>query len=478
MKIRTEQFVEIAREEMQNARSKAFLALLPPVINFMRQMSLATFPDPAAAQAYGGAIRGEAVAHLPELLEEFEKNATARGTKVVWARNAAEANAFVLDLAKKKGIAYVTKGKSMLSEEIGLNDHLIENGVDAIETDLGEFITQLLKRPPFHLIGPAVNIAVEEIRDLFIEKGILAEPTLDPVQLGYAARIHLRDKFHHLEMGVTGVNMAVAETGTIINVENEGNIRFAKSSSRIQVSIMSIEKVVPTLADALHMTRLLCRNGTGQRMASYISFDTGPKEAGAIDGPDEVYCVIVDNGRADIYDDPVARDVLRCIRCGACSNICPIYQKIGGYPYGWAYTGPMGQLLNPLLLGFSGTSDLFRACTLCGACKSVCPGGVDHPRMYLYYRSRDAEGDRKLKSQGRPFKEKKFYDLFAWGATHPRLWTQGAKRVRPLVNLEVKDGYITHSAEMLDGWFRNRDLPAMPEKSFHQRWKEGLKKKG
>lgn len=472
MKIRTEQFVEIAREEMKNTRSKAFLGLLPPVINAMRQISLATFPDPDAAQAYGAAIRGEVVTRLPELLEEFERNATARGTKVVWARTAAEANAFVLDLAKKKGVAYVTKGKSMLSEEIGLNDALIDNGVDAIETDLGEFIIQLLKRPPFHLIGPAVNIAVEEVRDLFMEKGILAEPTEDPVALGYAARLHLRDKFHRLEMGVTGVNMAVAETGTIVNVENEGNIRFAKSSPRTQVSIMSLEKVVPTMADALHMIRLLCRNGTGQKMASYISFDTGPRAAGAIDGPEEVYCVIVDNGRADLYDDPVARDVFRCIRCGACANICPVYTKIGGYPYGWAYTGPMGQLLNPLLLGFSGTSDLFRACTLCGVCKSVCPAGVDHPRMFLYYRARDAAGDPKLRSRGRPLKERTLYDLFAWGATHPRLWRQGAKRMRPRVNRDARDGYLSRSVDSLDGWFRSRDLPEMAEKTFQERWKE------
>jgi L-lactate dehydrogenase complex protein LldF len=247
----------------------------------------------------------------------------------------------------------------MVTEETALNELLEKNGIEVWETDLGEFIAQQLHLPPFHIVGPAINVPVEEVRDLFIRKIGLKEPTLDPVQLGYAARLFLRDKFHHVQMGITGVNMAVAETGTIINVENEGNIRFTKASPPVQVSVMSLEKVVPTMEDALHMIRLVCRNCTGQRLSVYVSMDSRPKKKDEIDGPEELYIVIVDNGRSKIYQDAKARDALRCIRCGACLVACPVWRQIGGYAYGWAYSGPMGQVLNPVLLGLDRTQELF-----------------------------------------------------------------------------------------------------------------------
>ena len=226
MEIKTEQFKEMAKKELGNERHRLFLKLIPPVMRMKREAGYASIPDAPAAMAYGAAIRAEAIARLPELLEEFEKNATANGMKVVWTRDDKEANDFIVKLAKEKGIRYVTKGKSMVTEETALNEVLGESGVEVWETDLGEFIAQQLHRPPFHIVGPAINVPVEEVRDLFIEKIGLKEPTLDPVQLGYAARLFLRDKFHHVQMGITGVNMAVAETGKILNVENEGNIRF------------------------------------------------------------------------------------------------------------------------------------------------------------------------------------------------------------------------------------------------------------
>ncbi|MBU2645554.1 LUD domain-containing protein, partial [bacterium] len=294
MKIRTEQFLEIANTEINNPQSQAFLSLLPLALNVMRKQAMASFADPVAGSDYGAVIRSEAVARLPELLTAFEKNATANGVRIIWARDAEEANGAILKIARDNHIKYATKGKSMITEELGTNDLLIKNGIDIFESDLGELIVQLLERPPFHIVGPAINVPVEEIRDIFLEKGVLTEPTLDPVALGQAARGFLREKFHHLEMGITGVNMVVAETGTIINVENEGNIRFNKSCPRIQVSVMSIEKVVPTMEDALYMLRLLTRNCTGQKMGAYITFDTGPKKTDEIDGPEELYLVIVD----------------------------------------------------------------------------------------------------------------------------------------------------------------------------------------
>jgi L-lactate dehydrogenase complex protein LldF len=409
---------------------------------------------------------------LPELLEEFEKNALANGAKVFWARDAKEANEYITNLARERGIKYVTKGKSMVTEETGLNEVLSQNGVEVWETDLGEFIAQQLHRPPFHIVGPAINVPVEEVRDLFMEKIKLKEPTLDPVQLGYAARVFLRDKFHHVQMGITGINLAVAETGTIINVENEGNIRFTKASPPTQVSVMSVEKVVPTMEDALHLVRLLCRNCTGQKLSAYVSMDSGPKKSGEIDGPEELFIVIVDNGRTKIYQDLQARDVLRCIRCAACLNSCPVYGKIGGYAYGWAYSGPMGQILNPVLLGLDRTQDLYRATTLCGACKSVCPVGIDHPGMFLNYRARDVLGDPYFQGKKRPWMEQRFFKAFTWAVNRSWRWNLGTRMIRPFINKNVSDGVMRKLRPSFAGWFRSRDLPAMAEKTFHERWKE------
>jgi len=476
MEIKTEQFTELAKKELENDRLRTFLKVWFPVLSVKRDLGIATLPEPAAAQAYGAAIREEAMERLPELLEEFEKNALANGAKVFWARDAKEANDYMTNLAKERGIKYVTKGKSMVTEETGLNEVLSQNGVEVWETDLGEFIAQQLHRPPFHIVGPAINVPVEEVRDLFMEKINLKEPTLDPVQLGYAARLFLRDKFHHVQMGITGINIAVAETGTIINVENEGNIRFTKGSPPTQVSVMSVEKVVPTMKDALHLIRLLCRNCTGQKLTAYVSMDNGPKKSGEIDGPEELFIVIVDNGRTKIYQDPIARDVLRCIRCAACLNSCPVYGKIGGYAYGWAYSGPMGQVLDPVLLGLDKTQDLYRATTLCGACKSVCPVGIDHPSMFLYYRAKDVLGEPYFQAKRRPRSEERFFKAFAWAASRAWLWNLAVRMIRRFINKDARDGVISKMKGPFEGWFRSRDLPAMAWITFHERW-EKMKEK-
>jgi len=471
MQIKTDQFAEAAQGALHDTYTRTFLDGMYANVK-ERLQSMESFPDPAAARELGASIRAEAVARLPELLEEFENNATARGARVIWARNAAEANQFIVDLARQNGIAYVTKGKSMVSEEIGLNDALVENGIDVFETDLGEFIIQLLDRPPFHIVGPAINIPVEEISAGFLKKKIIEKPTLDPVELGYAARRFLRDKFQRLEMGITGINIAVAETGTIINVENEGNIRFNKSSPKIQVSVMSLEKVVPTMKDAIHLLRLLCRNCTGQKLSAYVSMDSGPKASDEIDGPEQLYIVIVDNGRSNIYADPKARQVLQCIRCGACLGACPVYTKIGGYPYGWAYSGPIGQVLNPLLLGMDKTGELYRASTLCGNCKSVCPVGIDHPSLFLYLRSIDGKKDSPFKPGAPPWKESIFFAVWARVADHIWLWNFLLKISRPLINCYTQSSAVPKMKGPLYDWLKTRDLPQMPKKSFRERWKD------
>lgn len=469
---RVETFMETARKEMKNELSQMFLLLVSMGAPILRQISMASFPDPDAAEAYARAIRTEAVDRMPELLEEFEKNATARGAQVIWARDAGEANAAILDIAKARDIRYVTKGKSMVTEETGLNEHLIKNGVEVFETDLGEVITQLLSLPPFHLVGPAINVPPQEISDAFMKKGLIKEPTTNPVELGRAARMYLREKFRHLGMGIVGVNMAVAETGTIINVENEGNIRMTKSSPKTLVAVMSLEKVVPTMADALHMVRILCRNCTGQKLASYVSMDTGPKKQGELDGPEELFIVIVDNGRSEIYHDVKAREILRCIRCGACLNTCPVYAKIGGYPYGSAYSGPMGQVLNPLLLGIENTSDLYRACTLCGSCRKICPAGVDHPSIILEYRAREIEMKNREKARLRFRVENALATIASLAMANAGVWHLGAKFARPLLKSLAGGGYIRDIPFGLKGWFRCRDLKSMPDRTFHEQWRD------
>jgi len=472
MEIKTEQFVETAKRELKNPNSRIFLNLLPVVLSSLRELAMETFPDPDAAQEMGGIIRGEALARLPELLETFEKNASAAGAKIYWAKDSQAANEYILNLVLENQAGYITKGKSMVTEEMGLNELMIKNGIEVWETDLGEFIAQLLARPPFHIVGPAVNVPVDQIRDVFMEKIGLDKPTTDPVELGYAARRFLRDKFHEMKIGVTGVNFAVAETGTIINVENEGNIRFNKSSPKIQVSVMTIEKVIPDMKDAMHLLRLLCRNCTGQHIGSYVTMDTGPKKEDEIDGPEELHIIILDNGRSQVFQDTQTREVLRCIRCGGCLNICPVYGMIGGYPYGWAYSGPMGQLLAPLLLGLNRCHDHIWACTSCQACKVNCPAGIDHPRLLLYLRNKEVEGDSSLKAVPPAWTESLSYKVFSRIASNPMLWRLTSKLMRPVINRGAKDGKLKKGPGPLADWLKGRDFPEMPEKTFHERWSE------
>ncbi|MCF8037396.1 MAG: lactate utilization protein [Desulfobacteraceae bacterium] len=471
MKVTTEQYRRVAAREMADEYTQGFLKLLPARLAERRKTAFADFADPAAARAAGAAIRAGALENLPQLLTDFEKNAKAAGARVFWARDAAAANKYIVDTARENGISGVTKGKSMITEELGLNQALAENGIHAWETDLGEFITQLLACPPFHIVGPALNIPVGRISEIFLEKGLIAEPEHDPVQLGLAARRFLREKFRHLEMGITGVNLAAADSGTLINVENEGNIRLSKSRPRIQVAVMSLEKVVADMPDAMHLIRLLCRSCTGQQVSAYVSMDTGPKKNDEIDGPEQLHIVILDNGRTRIYENPVTRQALRCIRCGACLNACPVYGQIGGYPYGWAYSGPMGQVLSPLLLGFARTRDLFSACTLCGKCRDVCPAGIDHPELMRYYRHKDAAGDPDFRGTGAPRLEKAVYGAYAIIAGNPALWRVFGAMARRAVNCYARGNTIGKGPGVLKGWFAFRDLPAPPDRSFRDQWK-------
>lgn len=420
-------FRKIAKEALEDQDAQRLLKILPFAFKALREAALSELPDPKGSLKKAAEIRANALEALPELLETFERNAKANGTSVHWAKDAKEARRIVLGLVKPSNSKTVLKSKSMLTEEIGLREFLEAEGFETLETDLGEFVCQKLGLPPFHIVGPAINVPVERVSALFLEMGFLKEAVNDPVALGAAARGFFRQKFSEIKVGITGVNFAVAQTGSILGVENEGNIRFLKSVPKVQVSLMGIEKIVPTVEEALSVLRLLPPSCTGQRMSAYVTIDSGPRRSGEPDGPEELHVVIVDNGRSNIYKDPKTRPALACIRCGACLNVCPVYAQVGGYPYGFAYSGPMGLVWTPMLVGLRAAGELLRACSLCGACTEVCPAGIDLPGIILELR-------KKLARQRLISLEEIAYDVAGFGLSGGMRESLGVKILRPFYN--------------------------------------------
>ncbi len=471
MKVEVEKFRQKAHEGLENTQQRELLARLPVIFKALRDYSFSSLPDPKGALDRGAAIRHESIANLPAYLDSFEKNAVRNGATVVWARDYGEARDFIIDLAKERGVKTITKGKSMLSEEMGLNQALGDVGIDVFETDLGEFIAQQMKRAPFHIVGPALNIPVEEIADLFVSvMGV--DKTMDLNGLTMQARGFLREKFRHAEMGITGVNMAVADTGSIILVENEGNIRYSTGAPKTHVAVMGIEKVVPTMNDALHMLRLLTRSCTGQAISSYVNFINGPRKAGELDGPEELFIVIVDAGRTKIYADPEFRQVLGCIKCGACLNVCPVWNKVGGYAYGWVYSGPVGSILNPLFVGLDRAHDLYQATTLCGACANACPAGVDHPRLFLRLREKRAAGDATWNARRPGIMERLTFSMWSWGIVSETRYRAAGSLLRWALKPFTHKGWIRRLPGVGKGWTRFRDLPAPAGRPFRERWSD------
>jgi L-lactate dehydrogenase complex protein LldF len=359
--------------------------------------------DGAALQGIGRHLKQASLARLPELLEELEEKLRARGVRVHWAETAADANAIVLEIARRRGVTLAVKGKSMVSEEMGLNHFLAEHGIEALEADLGEFIVQMAGQTPSHIVVPAIHMSRQEIAGLFHRE--LGEPYTDDVAaLTALARRVLREKFQAAGMGVTGVNFAVAETGTLALVENEGNGRMVTTVPPVHVALMGLEKVVPRLADLAPLVRLLTRSATGQAITTYFNWLSSPRRPGEKDGPEEVHLVILDNGRSAIYGDGELRETLDCIRCGACLNICPVYERIGGHAYGSVYMGPIGKILTPQMAGLDVAGHLAGASTLCGACQEVCPVQIPIPTLLLRLRQEGSQptaaGRRVLRGAG------------------------------------------------------------------------------
>ncbi len=343
------------------------------------------------------AIKDEVLLHLDRYLEQFVSNAEMRGAKVHWARDAAEANQIVCRLAQEYGARNVVKSKSMVTEEIHLNDALERAGMDVIETDLGEYIIQLAGEAPSHIIAPAIHKTKGQIAALFTDK-LGMEPTNDVDTLTSVARNVLRDRFAAADLGISGVNFGVAETGTILILENEGNIRLTTSLPRVHIALMGIEKILPRFADLDVFLKLLPRSGTGQHMTTYQSLITGVKNRADDEGPEKLHIVLLDNGRSRMLAHPITRQALACIRCGACLNACPVYQQIGGHAYGSVYPGPIGAVITPQLIGLGKAAQLPYASSLCGACREVCPVKIDIPELLLHLRSEIAAGGVTLEA--------------------------------------------------------------------------------
>ncbi len=417
-------------------------------------------------------IRMQAVENLDILLETLVANLLNNGGEVIFAEDANAAVSACLDIARRHDVKQVVKGKSMVTEEIGLNPALEAEGLEVTETDLGEYIIQLAGESPSHIIAPAIHKTREQVGRLFAEK--LGIPyTSDPPTLTRAARKALRQKFLTADMGVSGCNMACAETGHITTVSNEGNIRMATTLPRVHVAFMGMERVTAHLQDHDVLFRLLARGAAAQHMPGYVTYIGGPRTAGQVDGPDAFYLIIVDNGRSKILADPEFREILCCIRCAACLNVCPVYGKIGGHSYGSAYSGPVGAVVTPLLMGIDRAKDLFLGETLCGACKDACPVDIDLPRMLLALRARLVEGDAAWLSSGDLPAEKALFSAWSALIRHPRLY-EGAQRTAGLVQraLTGADGMIHRLPHPFDGWTLSRDLKPLVTKPFLSRWKD------
>jgi len=478
----SETFGENAKVALADSQLRGALRNATSLFGTRRRAAAASLSNWEDLRSQARAVKDEVLLHLDQYLEAFVAKAESRGAKFHWARDAAEANSIILKLTQAHNAKTIVKSKSMTTEETHLNVALEDAGLQVVETDLGEYIIQLAEETPSHIIVPAIHKTKKQIAELFTsELGI--PPTDDVDKLTSTARATLRDRFAAADIGISGVNFGIAETGTILIVENEGNIRLTTSLPRVHIAVMGIEKIIPRLADVDVFLKLLPRSGTGQRLTTYQSFITGTKRNPDDEGPEELHIVLLDNGRSRMLSHPVTRQSLACIRCGACLNACPVYQQIGGHAYGSVYPGPIGAVITPQLMGLEKTAQLPYASSLCGACREVCPVKIDIPRLLLHLRSEITEPKSTAgtsHSKGRRG-EKFVFKMWAKVMSNPRLYELGARVARLFQPLLVKNGKIGKVksipfAAPLIGWTSGRDLRPIESRSFREQWREELAK--
>jgi L-lactate dehydrogenase complex protein LldF len=456
-----------ARLALEDPKLQQALGKLQGDFRRDRAAMLSRLPEFDALRDQARTIKDHALDHLADYLEQFEERVVARGGSVHWCEDAAAAQETILRLCRQSGGSRIVKGKSMVSEEIGLNDYLSKNGLDPVETDLGEYILQLRRERPSHVVMPAIHLNARQVGDAFREGHTDLAPSrsLDhPDDLLAEARAKLRQKFLDADVGITGANFLVAETGSIVLVTNEGNGDLVHTLSGTHIVLAGIEKVVPTLSDAFALVRVLARSATTQEITSYTSIVSGPRQANDPDGPAAFHVVLVDNGRSKLLGGAF-RDVLRCIRCGACQSLCPVYGAVGGHAYGAVYAGPIGSVLTPALTSLKAAKPLPEASSLCGQCQDVCPVHIPLPALLRRWREKIFD-DRALSDVTR-----RGIKIWAFIARRPELYRLFQRlAVALLAGMGRKSGYI-RKLPLAGGWTDARDLPAPQGGTFMSQWR-------
>jgi L-lactate dehydrogenase complex protein LldF len=473
-KITTENYVAEARKAIKNQVLQKALEELQQRFGPPTALSYQKLPEGPELRLKAHDIRMQTTENLDIILEKLAENIRKNGGHVFFAEDGQAAVEYALQIARKHDVQRVVKGKSMVTEEIDLNTALIDAGIDVAETDLGEYIIQLAGEHPSHIIAPAIHKTRNDVGKLFSEKLDIPFIT-DPPKLTQEARKALRKKFLAADMGTSGCNLACAETGHIAVVSNEGNIRMCSTMPRVHLVFMGMERVVARLQDHDALVRLLCRGAAAQKMSTYVSYIGGPRHAGQVDGPQEFHLIILDNGRSRILADEEFREMLCCIRCAACLNVCPVYRKIGGHSYGSTYSGPVGAVVTPLLVGINQAKDLCLGETLCGACQDACPVNIDIPRMLLALRFKLAEGDPAWNVTPADRKEKAIYSAWSWMIRHRGVY-DFFHRLAALGQhvFPQKDGMIRRLPPPLSAWTHSRDMKTIAGETFMARWRKGF----
>ena len=462
-----ESFPDAARRALADTNLRANIGRATATIRAKRAAVVAEVADWEELRDAGRAVKVATMAGLDRYLTQLESNVVARGGLVHWARDANEANAIVTSLVHATGSDEVVKVKSMATQEIGLNEALEAAGIAALETDLAELIVQLGHDRPSHILVPAIHRNRSEIREIFLREMPGVDPRLtdEPRVLAMAARKHLRAKFLSARVAVSGANFGIAETGTLCVVESEGNGRMCLTLPQTLITVMGIEKVIPTWQDMEIYLQLLARSATGERMNPYSSFWTGVHPG---DGPQEFHLVLLDNGRTATLADPAGREALNCIRCSACLNVCPVYERTGGHAYGSVYPGPIGAVLSPQLTGVEDNATLPYASSLCGACYDVCPVKIDIPSMLVHLRATHVEA--RAAAHSAPSAEAAAMRAASWVMSSPKRWrlAQRLSRIGRLIGR--RRGRISSLPPPLSGWTSSRDLPVPPAETFREMW--------
>jgi L-lactate dehydrogenase complex protein LldF len=460
-------FRDNARAAMADPILRRVLPSLGVRFSGHRRAAIDRLPEFDALRDEGVEIKNHTLQQLDLYLERFEQAVTAQGGAVHWCVDAEEARRTILKLCRSVGARTVTKGKSMIAEEIGLNPFLEANGIVPVETDLGEYIIQLAHEPPSHIIGPAIHKTKEQVADLFLDAHRAHGKTRRLEQgeeMVAEAREILRDKYLAADVGITGANFLIAETGSIVLVTNEGNGDLTQSLPPMHIAVASIEKLVPTLEDTMTLIRLLARSATGQEMSVYTTMATGPRRADDPDGPAQFHVVLLDNGRSRLIGTEF-QDVLRCIRCGACMNHCPIYAAVGGHAYGAVYMGPIGAVLSPHLLGIAEAKDLPNASTFCGRCEEVCPVRIPLPMLMRHWR------EEAFTQDASPAAERWAIAAWAWLAKRPQYYRLATRVAVPVLRLSALVQHHLRAHDLTRGWAMARAMPPPQRGTFMDQWR-------